>query len=53
MRSQIEKKIGCSIEEYLEKAKNRSREYEAEYPNPFAIFTVEERKFIQTIIDKM
>ena len=51
MREQIEKKIGCTIEEFVKKVNNSPiPDGEAEYPNPFSIFTVEENDYIYDVM---
>lgn len=54
MREQIEKKIGCSIEEFLKKVMEEPNPIsEAEYNGSFSIFSNEENDFIYDIIQKM
>lgn len=54
MREQIEKKIGCSIEEFIKGIVDEPvPSSEAEYPNPFSIFTDEEGEFIEKIAQEM
>lgn len=54
MRERIEKKIGCTIEEFIRReVEEDDPPYEAEYPNPFSILTHEEGKFVEDIARKM
>lgn len=54
MRETIEKKIGCTIEEFLHKLQKAPvPPNEAEYPNPFSIFTYDERRYIDGVISEV
>ena len=54
MREQIEKKIGCSIEQFIKNiVESPIPNSEAEYPNPFSIFTYEEGEYIEEVAKTM
>lgn len=54
MRERIEKKIGCTIEEFIKRVMEQPDPIsEAEGNGPFSIFTDEENDFIYDVIQKM
>ena len=49
MRERVEKKLGCTIEEYIERLKTLFKQGGvADMPNPFLVLTEEEADYLES-----